>query len=191
MKKILSLALVLLTIISCKKDKDEFVPTTVKSSEGYLEYKQADGENNTNWYSVKSMDGSSTQAISNNPEYQESVVFAYYHQGDTYGLYSPDNYPVEMGQKNWNIRQPVSFRKTNITSDQMQQYRDQYKDGFPVQLILDNWKKGINENKSITHIQEGETYAYRTSDGKLTGLVQIQNINSFYDYIQFEVWVAH
>ncbi|WP_127124663.1 hypothetical protein [Pseudoflavitalea rhizosphaerae] len=190
MKKILSFAIVLMALSSCKKDKDGFVPTTVKSSGGYLEYKQADGENNTNWYSIKAMDGSTTKGISNNPDYDASVVFAYYHQNDTYGLYSPDNYPVELGQKNWNIRLPVSFRKTNITADQMQQYRDQYKDGFPVNLILDIWKKGINENKSITPVQEGETYAYRTPDGKITGLIQIQNINTFYDYIQFEVWVA-
>lgn len=190
MKKILSFAFVLLVLSSCKKDKDGFVPTTVKSSEGYLEYKQADGENNNNWYSVKAMDGLSTQGVSNSPAYHETVVFGYYHQGDTYGLFSPDNYPKEFGQKNWSTRLPVSFRRTNITADQMQQYRDQYKDGFPVQLILDSWKKGTSENKSATNIQEGETYAFRNQDGRITGLIQIQNVNNLHDYIQFEVWVA-
>jgi hypothetical protein len=190
MKKIFSFAIVLLALNACKKDKNEFVPTTVKNSEGYLEYIQAEGDNNNNWFSIKAMDGLSSQSLINNSEYQESIVFGYYHHGDTYGLFSPDNFPKPTEQGSWTKRLPVTFRKTTITSNQMQQYRDQYKDGFPVQLILDNWKKGTNEQKSMIPIQKDATYAFRSQDGKLTGLIQIQHVDNSFSDIQFEIWVA-
>jgi hypothetical protein len=190
MKKILSFAFVLLTFISCKKDKDEFVPTTVNNALGYLSYKEANGDNNSNWYSIKSMDGLSLPAISKDVVYQESIVFGFYNQGDEYGIYSPTTFPKVYGQENWSVRLPVTFRKTNITIEQLDQLRDQHTEGFPPQLIVDNWKKGINERDHITHPKEGETYAFRTKDGKITGLLQIHNVNSFYTSMQFEIWVA-
>ncbi|QEC43455.1 hypothetical protein [Pseudobacter ginsenosidimutans] len=190
MKKIISFAIVLLALSACKKDKGEFVPTTVSNAEGYLEYNQVDGDKNTNWYSIKAMDGLSSKSLIGDSEYQESIVFGYYNHADTYGLFSPDNFPKPTEQGNWTTRLPISFRKTTITSNQMQQYRDQYKDGFPVQLILDNWKKGTNEQKSITPIQKDATYAFRSQDGKLTGLIQILTINNVNTNIQFEIWIA-
>ncbi len=190
MNKIIFFSLLILAVSSCKKDKDEFVPTTVKNAEGLLEYIPADGKNNTNWYSIKAMDGLSIQSINNDPVWQQSIVFGYYNAGNEYGIYSPGNYPEMYGQENWQVRHKVFFKKTKISADQMQQYRDQYKDGFPVQLILDKWKTAISLNTHIANPKEGETYAFRTTDGKLTGLIQIQNLNTSYTNTQFEIWIA-
>jgi hypothetical protein len=47
----------------------------------------------------------------------------------------------------------------------------------------------MKEKKAITHPQAWETYAFRTSDGRIMGIFQVQDISSF-NKMQMEVWVA-
>lgn len=190
MKKSLLFALFLLTLFSCKKNKDEFTPATVVQAEALLIYEQAKGANNTNWYSVKAMDGLDISSLNEDTDYQESAIFGYYNQNEGYGLYSPDDFPIAHGQQNWKNRLSVRFRNTAITGEQLDQLRAQYPEGFPVPLILDQWKKGSNEQSHITKPQKGETYSFRTTDGKITGLIQIQGIANSNSEFLFEIWVA-
>lgn len=190
MKRTLSIVLLLLTLFSCKKNKDEFTPTKVDWAEGLLTYEQAKEAQNNNWYSIKAMDGLDVSSLNEDPEYQESAIFAYYTQNDGYGLYSPDDFPKAHGQENWKSRLSVRFRKTALTDAQLDQFRTQYPDGFPVQLILEQWNKGTNEQSHITKPQKGETWSFRTHDGKITGLLQIVEIGNSKAKLLFEIWVA-
>jgi hypothetical protein len=190
MKKILSFAIVLITLHSCKKEKAEFNPTTVENGTGILHYKEANTPNNTNWYSATAMDGLSLPAISTNKDMQASIVFGFYNKGDEYGIYSPDNFPKAYGQENWQTRLSVKFKKSNLTMEQLFELSDQHQEKLPPQMIVEQWKKGYNERNYITHPQEGEIYSFRTNDGKLTGLMLINSVNSFFTSIGFTIWIA-
>ncbi|QEC43456.1 hypothetical protein [Pseudobacter ginsenosidimutans] len=190
MKKILSFAIVLITLHSCKKEKAEYNPTTVENGSGTLYYQEANTPNNTNWYSASEMIGLSLPNISKSADIQKNIVFGFYNKGDEYGIYSPDNFPKMYGQENWQTRLSIKFRKTNLTIVQMQEWADQYQEKLPPQLIVEEWKKGYNERNYITHPQEGETYAFRSNDGKLTALMMITSVNSFFTSIGFVIWIA-
>ncbi|MBO9634063.1 MAG: hypothetical protein J7578_13190 [Chitinophagaceae bacterium] len=190
MKKSLPFALLLLILFSCKKNKDEFTPTTVTQAEALLTYVQAKGPQNNNWYSVKAMDGLEVSSLNEDIEYQGSAIFGYYNQNAGYGLYSPDDFPIAHGQENWSNRLSVRFRNTAITGEQLDQLQAQYPAGFPVPVILDQWNKGSNEQSHITKPQKGDTYSFRTTDGRITGLLQIQGIANSNSDLLFEIWVA-
>lgn len=190
MKKSLSCALLVLTLLSCKKDKDEFTPATVVYAECLLTYKEEDGKHNSNCYTLKGMDGVSINALNQDISYQETAIFGYYKQNEGYGLYSLDDFPKAFGQENWPMRLSTRFRKSTLTAEQIEQLRAQYPDGFPVHLILDQWKKGSNEQSHINQPKKGETYAFRCTDGKISGLFHIQDITHANTRFLFELWAA-
>lgn len=183
---------VMLTAIfaSCKKDKDEFVPTTVTNANVNIGYNKNMGPNSANWFSATTMKAMSLPEISKEPGLHEGIVFGFYSEGETYGFYSTDIFPKVYGQENWSTRRTVVFRKSTISFQQMVDLYDKYQENIPVQEIMNAWKNGINEKKQITNLQEGEVWMFRTTDEKITGLLFIQSVNSFLDKIQAMIWVA-
>lgn len=191
MKKLLSIALVLLTLYSCKKNKDEFTPTSVQSADVNLGNQKNMGNNAKNWFTAKTMQSMSLPDISKDASLPESVIFGFYNEGDKYGIYSPDKFPKVYGQENWNTRRSVLFRRSVLTYQDISDLYEKYQENFPVEVILDAWKKGIDEKDQITHPQEGEIWVCRTSDGRYTGLIGINGVNSqLFDMVQLMVWVA-
>lgn len=190
MKKLISFAFVLFSIVSCKKDKDEFVPTTVQQTTENITYTQNLGVHSPNWFSATIMGGLSLPEISKDPELHENIVFGFYNEGESYGFYSPDIFPKLYGQENWTTRRSVRFRRSTISLQQFLDMLDKYQEEFPVQEILNAWRNGVNEKNHITHPQQGEIWTFRTTDGKITGMMLIQSVNSFFDKIQAAIWVA-
>lgn len=190
MKRLIAFAVVLFTITSCKKEKDEFVPTTVQKTTEFITYTQNLGVNSPNWFSATSMDGLSLPDISKDPGLHEGILFGFYNEGETYGFYSPDIFPKLYGQENWTTRRSVRFRRSNLSMLQFLELVNNYQEDLPVQEILNIWKNGVNEKNNITHPQEGELWTFRTTDGKITGMMMIQSVNSFFDKVQAAIWLA-
>ncbi|WP_127124664.1 hypothetical protein [Pseudoflavitalea rhizosphaerae] len=190
MKVLISFAFVFFTVVSCKKDKAEFVPSTVESTTESITYTQNLGANSPNWFSATTMDGLSLPEISKDPGLHESIVFGFYNEGETYAFYSPDVFPKMYGQENWITRRSVRFRRSNISFQQFFEMVDKYQENIPVQEILNAWRNGVNEKNHMANFQEGEIWTFQTIDRKITGLMMIQSVNSFFDKIQAAIWVA-
>lgn len=179
------------TLYSCKKDKDNFVPSTVQSADVNLGNQKNMGNYAKNWFSAKTMESMNLPDISKDASLPESIIFGFYNEGDKYGIYSPDKFPKVYGQENWNTRRPVAFRRSILTIQDINTLYEKYQENFPVDVILDAWQKGIDEKDQITHPQEGEIWVCRTSDGRYTALIGIKGLNNqLFDMLQVMVWVA-
>ncbi|MBO9634064.1 MAG: hypothetical protein J7578_13195 [Chitinophagaceae bacterium] len=191
MKKLLSITVLLFTLYSCKKNKDEFIPTTIQSADANVGNQKVMGNHSKNWFSAQTMTAMSLPDISKDASLHESILFGFYNEGDKYGIYSPDNFPKVYGQENWTTRRSVIFRRSAYNFEQLSELFNKYDGNFPVQLILDAWKNGIDEKKQITYPQEGEIWMCRTSDGRYTALIAVNGLNNqLFDMLQLMVWVA-
>jgi hypothetical protein len=190
MKRLLSVAIIVFSLIACKKEKDEPAFTTVNNTVVYLYYKEDQGFNTANWFSADEMDNLSMPQININTVLQQGLLFGYYRKDKDYGFYSPHAFPVEYGQENWEHKPAVTFRKSKLTMEQLNELRDKNPNGIPAQAIQDAWNNAVNPRSMITHPHEGEIYAFRTADGKTKGMLQIMAIASNLTHVVTEIWVA-
>lgn len=191
MKRLLCLTVLALSLFSCKKEKDEPVLTNVKTTMTYLYYKEEQGFNTENWFSIDAMEETSMPQININASWQPGVLLGYYSKDKEYGIYSPHAFPIEYGQENW-VHKPatVTFKKAKMSMEELELLREKNPNGMPVQAILDAWNNGINPRAMVTHPHEGEVYAFSTADGKIKGMFQIMAIASQLSHIVVEIWFA-
>ncbi|HVK48586.1 MAG TPA: hypothetical protein VM488_12090 [Pseudobacter sp.] len=187
MKTMLSMAIVLLSLSACKKDKDAPMPTTVVRESIGVQYDKNLGNKTVNWFSADKMSGLSMPQISQDNSLHGGILFGYYLNGTEYGLYSPETFPVVYGQENWIKKQSVTFRKSAMSQAEMQAIFQ--KDLTPADVI-NLWNKGVNPGKTITHPHEGEFYLFRTADQLITGVLAVTTISGTLETMFAEVWIA-
>jgi hypothetical protein len=190
MKRLLAVAIIIFSLVACKKEKAEPTLTKVDNTTVYLYYKEDQGFNTENWFSADEMNNLSMPQISINTVLQQGLLFGYYRKDKDYGFYSPDAFPIEYGQENWQHKPAITFRKAKITWEELSQLQDENPNGIPAQVIQDTWNNAVNPRNMITHPHEGEVYVFRTADGKTKGMLQIKGIASNLTHIITEIWVA-
>ncbi|MGN6418699.1 MAG: hypothetical protein ACTHMC_14490 [Pseudobacter sp.] len=190
MKRLIAMTLIVTSLIACKKDKAEPVPTSVEYSPIGIQYKKELGIYTQNWLSMDDLTAKMMPQISIDAALQKTILFGFYKNGPDYGLYSPEVFPVEYGQENWLHHQSVIFKKSTLTLDELGSILQKNNQKLPAGELIGAWHKGVNPKSVLTHPHEGEIWLFRTTDNKVTGLFQVSSIDAEQTTMMAEMFIA-
>ncbi|WP_257669794.1 hypothetical protein [Parapedobacter tibetensis] len=186
------LALIILALGSCKKDKG-VVPEPVKTVKtGTVTLKnhntEKDPEKAVVWFSISDQSVHAMEEISSKAALQKNIAFGYNLNDINWGLYSPTAYPHQYGQESWAHKSTTIFKDLPMTFDVFAKQAQSDPESINEAFINKMFADGSGAEASVKDFPEGAAYVFETADG-VKGIFRVTSLAQNLTTVELKVWV--
>ncbi|MBO9563618.1 MAG: hypothetical protein J7621_12625 [Niastella sp.] len=186
----LLLLMTIAALSACRKNND--TPPAPKVSYTNMDIftyeKDKDNANTMVWYTTHKNSRNSLKEIVADKSIEAKVLFGYYKDDKTNGLYASTQYPVLYGQEKWGTKNNTVFIKPSFEAKDFYEWSKTNKDSVTVEMIDKACELGTAIGNKVTDVKAGDVFLFQV-EGKFKGIVKV---NGFYfknTCISLETWI--